>query len=325
MRPYAVALTIGVALVTLMTGCSADSTPRPADAAEFSVAAPSPLPSLPVRVRPQRAGESYDPSTYANSPLPLDTYRVSPRERAVISSAAVLVANRCRQSYGLEPTLKPYRASQVDSELARRYSIVRDVPTARRWGYHLARPADSSPASTASAPPATVDENLVDRGTLDGSDDAHARPSQKVNGRPIPEGGCVTEGLRAVGQDLEGETPGAVLDAIQHEAYDRAMADAAVRAAVQRWAVCMRAAGYDVAAPLDVEADITTPEPSPQEIRQAVVDAGCAQRADLFDIALRAEVAAQRVAITEHREQLTASRRHTLGELAVARRLLANR
>jgi len=276
-----------------------------------AVGTPSPPVTASAGPAPHRSG-TYDARSYANSPLPLDAYRESPADAAAVSQAATVLINRCRQRFGFPATVEPYLGKHAIDQFARRYSLVRDVVTARRYGYHPAE-LPRVPVPTSSAPaPLSAAENLVTYGTPDGSDNPTAKPSTRVAGQAIPEGGCTYEGYRAVGQksaDQPGGSPELYADTLQDEAFSQTQSDSRVLAVQGKWRSCMTAQGFHVRTPLDVTYDSAAPVPSANERAQAVADATCVQEVRLVTICLSVEVEHQTALIQRNLERLTATRR----------------
>ncbi len=270
---------------------------------------------------------SIDPRTYANSPLPLDAYRESPAEDAAISEAATSVANRCLQRFGFSPTFQAYKALHPIDQFARLYSGVRDVATARRYGYHDPTGALYAPLPSPQ-PPMSTAENLVAYGTPDGSDNATAQPKQQVNGLTIPEGGCLYEGYREVGQisppsGSTGGAPETFAELLAERVFGQTMADPRVIRVRAQWASCMHGQGYPVNDPSDVPPYVTAPTITAAEIREAVSDATCAQHVNLFNISLSVEIELEKVAIQQNLQQLVATRALINSEVRKAAAIVA--
>lgn len=286
-------------------GCT--STPRAARQGPDSTLRPSTGATTPG------SRHQYDARSFANSPLPLDAYRETPADGAAISRGATRVTNACRQRFGFAPSVQPYLALHALDQFARRYSSVRDLATARRYGYHdpTAESPESSAAAPSPRPPLSVAENLVTYGTPDGSVNPTARPTTLVAGKAIPEGGCSQEGFRAVGAGSFGPSgsPETYGDELQDEAYSRFLTDPRELAVQAQWRGCMIARGYHVHTPLDVPYDAKAPAPSASEITQAVADVTCANQVKLFDVSLAVETDYQNRQIQQHLEQLVRVRK----------------
>jgi len=157
------------------------------------------------------------------------------------------VANRCRSRFGFPPNLEPYLALNNVDQLARRYSGFRDVDAARRYGYHEPPPP---PSRTPLQPRMSAAEKLVTYGSADGSF-TRADPHKQVAGRPVPAGGCLGEGDRAVGTERDGvDSITEDGEPLQFGVFERARQDPRVRQVNARWAACMQQQGYQVSDPL---------------------------------------------------------------------------
>lgn len=198
-------------------------------------------------------------------------------------------------------------APRVPAGNERRYGIT-DLASAKRYGYRVpAEPRRDVPDRASGGPAETS--------ALTG----HGR--RTVRGRPIPEGGCIGEAGRALG----GSPDAGLAQRLSFASYDRSRRDSRVRAVVARWSRCMAARGYDYRGPLDPPADPRfTGKADRGQIRTAVADIGCKDRANVVGVWSAVESAYQRPLIERYRGPLERVRRAEAVRLGNATRVLSN-
>ncbi len=235
--------------------------------------------------------------------LPVDAYRPSPDQLAVIERAVATLTNDCMHRYGfgdVMPTTRP----AGPSSLTRRYGVT-DPEVAQRYGYHVAPDeAIGSGTKPAAGRPLSPEELLALSG------DPSGRPrgvhsGQETHGA-FPAGGCLGE---ATGRIHEGELFGAgttLADQIASTGFEQASVDARVVAVSGRWSACMKQGGYGFADPFEPAAgtDLQSAAPSAVEIRTAMADVACKKATNLVGVFYGVEVAYEQVAIQRNIQQL---------------------
>lgn len=140
---------------------------------------------------------------------------------------------------------------------------------------------------------------------------------------------CVSWAQRALYADLPTWYRAVkVTDALPPAAYALAQRDNRLRAAVERWSGCMRAAGHPYANPAQARAAVSQAAPSApsvpsaQEIRLAVAEATCARRTGLASTARTVDRDQLRELQARHRTEVIDRWRLSVAALPRAREVL---
>jgi hypothetical protein len=281
-----------LAALVLLTGCQHPSRP----------AASSPVPSLSdVGSLPPVATARI--TSTRGLLLPIEKYDATAAERTVVGDAIALSVTRCMAGFGLSWSPEPARFSTPVPQLARAYGVA-DPLTAASRGYHV--PTDSRPATAPSGQHLTPEQVRV----YSGARDASGKPvAARFGGKKVPVGGCAQQGLVSIVADPDLD-PDSVADQILISMGERARKDVRVVAAIAAWSSCMRRAGYQFSDPLEAAARATAagPEPTAVEIRTAVADLGCKNKANLLGIWYAVDAGYERLAIRQDSKQLAAVR-----------------
>jgi hypothetical protein len=271
------ALAAAALLTCVLSGCgSADHQPAAPEAA-------APIP----------------PSAKGKTPYPLDGFRLSQSEAAVITQAAEAVLGDCMKQHGFQAP--PYVVASTVGETERRYGIT-DLAIARMRGYH---PGGTGSEHQPTPPP--------------GYDTA---AYQAALGSVEPSSGC----LKSVGQKVgvgqalaDGDERVYRLDV---EAFTQAQRSPAVRRSIAAWSSCLRQKGITATDPLNAGATFTKAAVTQAEIAQAMADIRCKSSAGLVAVWTAQEVVAQRAAISAHQADLNHIRAAQLAVVAAARKAL---
>ncbi|WP_409471732.1 hypothetical protein [Streptomyces sp. HC307] len=160
-----------------------------------------------------------------------------------------------------------------------------------------------------------------------------------VNGKDVPEGGCLGETRRKVGL---GDTTrlDATFNKVNLQASQQASNDPRVSSLNKRWADCMKESGYHYADPLAAAGDPAWTEgeggdgsqdsdsagtPKPREITVASTDVRCKQRVDYVRVRSGVEAEYQNKLIEQNATALSADRDTWKAAIAKANELMAKR
>ncbi|MFD7508883.1 hypothetical protein ACFV5N_05975 [Streptomyces sp. NPDC059853] len=234
--------------------------------------------------------------------LPLEDYLLSYQDVVAESAARREIERSCLAERGLAwvtPELFVHSGLPYNSmNTPRRYGIT-DLEAARSHGYDLPVP-DGEPAA---APRSDV-EFTVMYGI-----DAENAAVRDIDGIEVPDGGCVGESARVVGEldeTLANELAGqAILAAAEHPDVITALDD---------WSVCMGEQGYDVDHPYRAPEVVTGS--TPQEV--AVTDIGCKERTGLVSVWFSVESEIQERLIEENHPELERERERNVSVLTAA-------
>ncbi|MGX1562814.1 hypothetical protein, partial [Streptomyces sp. NPDC055509] len=255
---------------------------------------------------PSRSGTPAWPATTPRSGLakglvlPLEAYMEPYADTVAIQQAVDRLATQCMKRYGYVYTA-PARGttpppSSDDSNMPRRYGIT-DRDLAARYGYFLGDGGRTPPP----APRLTAAETAVLTGRLAVTPGAKKAPAV-IDGRRIPENGCLGESLRRIGPRID-ESPASRLD---YESLRRSQSDPRVLAVIGAWSRCMKAKGYTVASPLDaanLTPDTRHGQADQADITTALTDIDCKRRTGLVKTWYTVESAVQRRQIEQNQLQ----------------------
>ncbi|WP_344325609.1 hypothetical protein [Kitasatospora putterlickiae] len=225
--------------------------------------------------------------------LPLQSYMLGYPSRVAVQKAQLRVQRECMARLGFDynppaPGLHP-PPNFDGANMARRYGItVREE--AEKTGYHLA--ADSGPAPLFEPSQA---ESVALRGQGgNGEKPADAR---------VPEGGCLGEGARQVGELDE-----TLVDQLNGESLERSRTDPAVTKVFADWSACMKTKGFTVTDPLTATEQLPSRgarEATAQEVLMAVADVACKSDTSLVRIWADTETRIQNEQIAQNQLALS--------------------
>lgn len=286
--------TPGALLTIVVLAVGACSAPKPDDgSAAFEAAL----------AHPRHVGAGGDIT------LPFDAYLLRPDQAADVDRAAQTLAVACMRRFGLPWRVRAARPGTPTR--GDRYGLI-DPAEAERYGYHP--PPDRAGSSPAAAKPG-AEVMMVYFG--DGPD--------TYAGKPVPHGGCLGESRDKLSEGAPIPLAPEQLQQMQNDLYRKAQVDARVRAVMDRWRECMRAAGYDYADIWRANNDPrwTAPEPTGLERATAAADVTCKRGTDLASVWLTVETAYQERAIAAQRPAFDAVRRGLDTQVRRAHEVLA--
>jgi hypothetical protein len=226
-RVVATAVTlIGVLAVA---GCSG-SDPQPAAADHGAAAGAS--------VAPPVVTASPTVSNLNDASLPLDRYTTTVDEYIELDYASKLVASDCMKRFGIDWSAGSRLKLTAERDRSNRLGLV-DEAEAARFGYH-ADPVDYSPRDNGQK--LTDTQAVVLFGTRLGKSDR----------KDIPDGGCIAEGRREVGWNVDDDV---WLQTLANDAGQRTFADKRSLAVMADWSACMKQSGYRYDKPEDASQD----------------------------------------------------------------------
>ncbi|WP_238697472.1 hypothetical protein [Streptomyces sp. E2N166] len=273
----ATAAGVAVTVLFLLTGCSSQS-------------------------NAETQTESFDQQNPQSWVLPVQAYLPTDQEQSRLSQAKKLLIGDCMKGFGFTWVPAPDLPRVGPKTLTDwRYGI-HDMALAKERGY-------KPDAEEQEAYDAAVEKGAVDGTTADGPD-ARALDGriQEVDGKKVPEGGCVGAANKEIDSDaVQART---AVD-LGNAAFVRSQQEPEVVKAFAAWSACMKRSGYDYQKPLDASDDsrFSSPEVTSEEIATATTDITCRQKTKVAWTWFRAEAALQREAIEQHAEELSAGRK----------------
>ncbi|MEV7289740.1 hypothetical protein AB0O01_35190 [Streptomyces sp. NPDC093252] len=268
--------------------------------------------------------------------LPLDPYTVTAQEREALNQAVATLAGDCMKEYGFDwPAPLPPTPRNLNSN-ARLYGVT-DPESVAVFGYHPPLPKGMT-AGQAEQESARQRAHYADVSPAAMTLYKGDGPSS-VNGKNVPEGGCLGETRRKVGLG-DAATLDATFTKVNLQASELAANDPRVSSLNQRWAACMKESGYHYKDPLAAAGD---PEwtageggqgsedsdvagtAKPREITVASMDVECKQRVDYVRAHSSVQSEHQNKLIETNITELSAARDTWKSALAKANELLAKR
>lgn len=291
-------------MLCLSVGCSPEQPTGGPDDLQRPTLSPTLPEATPTDTRsPNNDGGGGDGVPGAE-PLPIQHFMLVGREYDTVTRAVVVLAQKCMDAQGFDlviPQPQPARGPLVDISI-RRYGSPETLADAREVGFGI--PARNQPDPAVSDQLADWDQRLTDaqRVALTGPRDA-----VPVAGR---RNGCLGEAdRRLMGESSIVEASGLAQSPLVKELNQdpRSTDSEASRAATQRFAECMSAAGYpEVDRPLSERPDRfrsgDPQQPSEAEKEAAVTQFGCFEESQVREAMRVAEVAFQTAAIEANPE-----------------------
>ena len=242
------------------------------------------------------------PAPHDDFVLPADAYAFTVPETGEIDLARALLVGQCMTRFGYAFDAAAARAaltragSGTVADLGyygnkRRYGVT-DRSIAARYGYHLVSQMTSAAPAGA---PGFGQLTATMRAVLTGK----SAPG-RVNGRPVPAGGCARTAADALSPDgVLGEAD--VVAEVGGQSYRDSFADPAVVAAFGRWSSCMHGKGYAYRTPRDAgaEFDVNNSAVPAAEIAAAEADVACKQQTNLVAVWHGFEVSFQNARIKD--------------------------
>ncbi|MFI0718259.1 hypothetical protein [Streptomyces sp. NPDC021224] len=268
--------------------------------------------------------------------IPLAAYLPSGRQLRDYATARQILANRCLAGLGFSPDPLPPAFTADDADVtsltARRYMLT-DPATARAYGYHTSLTPSyvrvdrrDRAAQQAEQAPRPDHRSAADRALVSlGLDPAGTPvPHPRIDGRPVPEGGCTAQANRALTGTDDTLTRADLPNKLQIDTWQQSLADPAVRRAFADWSACMAARGHHYPDPVAVDnaADWQSASPSARELATATADVTCKRQAHVVGIWNTADTALQKAAVTRDAAALDAVRAALTATMAKVRAVL---
>ncbi|MFD0569404.1 hypothetical protein ACFQ0T_09170 [Kitasatospora gansuensis] len=307
-----------IVLPLLLAGCAGTAAPSSGSDRRGGPEAPPPVSAIPTL-------ESAN-----DQPLPLDAYLLNPDQVSTSTRAQQELMSRCMQGFGLiyapPASSEPHRDSDAPTtRVDGRYGSQSAVLMAK-WGYHseggLPAPAAGSAAGGLPTSPEMV---VVERGTSDPKQ-RFGPGGQVVNGRTVPEHGCIGE----VRKQLTGAVDGWMGDAqiaidIKFTTLRKSQEDERTRSVFAKWSQCMKDSGHDYPDPLAAIGDPewrNAPLPSQRELQVATADAACRTKHNVVGVWYAVDFAYQEQAIKDNAAAMAKAKASVEAQVAAAKRVL---
>jgi len=207
--------------------------------------------------------------------LPLDAYALTQAQLVRLTTAENLAAHVCLRRLGFDLPERAFSPVVTARDVPRYELRFLSPAAASRWGY-------GGPGAPPHGLPAPAALPSGTRATQLAATLAFYGETTRLNGRPVPAGGCHGWGLRAILSPAQPVNP---LNMIyQSETYT--LSDPRMLADFGGWSSCMAARGFRFPSPLAAEEGPTPhagwpTRPDAQELATAAADARCRQRTGL--------------------------------------------
>ncbi|MFJ3305657.1 hypothetical protein ACIPSA_21530 [Streptomyces sp. NPDC086549] len=305
---YYAKLVFGAMALSLLVGCAGPQKENE----------PDPIGSIPTPTGP------------TTTVMPLAAYVPGDKALRVIRKAEGLLLNACTAEYGLKTDVDApsYEAKLDDVRKGTKLPLTREH--VQRYGYHPAQsPArarsdereEESAAETADkSAKMLVVNGPVTSGTTPLSPSL-ATKDVKVNGKPVPEGGCLrlaeekladgAPDLNAVG--AHGRSAFNVILALRYQASRQSAEHSAYTRMVTRWSACMKRAGFSYP---DFASAMGDPEwgrsrrATDREIAVATADVRCRLDVNYLGVTEALQIAYEKNAVKDNAELLQAVKKY---------------
>lgn len=264
-------------------------------------------------------------------PMPLDPYLLDPQQTKTISEGYSTLVSRCmrRFRYDYAPPVEGADPTGIgaDAPTTRMdgYFGFQTMAHAKTWGYH---PETAAPEGGSSPAPRTAGETTALTGTSD-PDSKYGPGGQKINGRAVPDHGCVGEANRLLTGSVTGTAgnPDFVVS-LKFDTLTKGQRDPRTRAVFTAWSTCMKGKGLTYADPLAALGDprwSTAAGPTGAELRVAVADQECRHDTNVVGVWFAVDYGYQQDAVQLNRARLATVRSAMAAQLAAARRARSTR
>jgi hypothetical protein len=219
--------------------------------------------------------------------LPVERYLESYPQEVTIQKAKNKAIKECMAGFGQkfdppEPGVNPPGDGYNAANIKRRYGLT-DVDDVKQNGYQ----APTSPNGEVEAYDLDgADANLAYDLTVPFGHDV----PDTLNGKKLPEGGCLGEANRQIGT-----FDNSIAEDINLKSYAAFRTDPEVKNVTAKWASCMKSKDFAESSPLDAVAHAT-----PDDAAKANADVACKKSTNLVPVYFAAEQSLQNKAITEH-------------------------
>lgn len=268
--------------------------------------------------------------------LPVDSYTVTAQEREALSQALATLTGDCMKEYGFDwPDPLPPTPRNLNSN-SRLYGVT-DLESVAAFGYHPPLPKGMTAGQ---AEQETVKQRAHYANVSPAAMTLYkGEGPSSVNGKNVPQGGCLGETRRKLGLG-NAATLDSAYNKVNLQASQQAADDPRVSGLNQRWATCMAESGYHYKDPLAAAADPawTAGEggegskdsdaagtAKPREITVASADVKCKQRVKYVQVRTAVVVEYQDKLIEKNVTALSAARDTWKAALAKANELLGKR
>lgn len=322
-RRLAALFALGCA-VLLLPGCSSSSPAASPSSSSSTGASPQALDDL----------SGVPVLTDANHrAMPLDPYLLNPKQSRTISRASATLVSRCMKRLGYDYVLPVASGDTTgigaDAPTTRMdgYFGFQTMAHAKTFGYHPeGAPPQAGAAAGGQAPSLTAGENTALTGTADPKR-KNGPGGMPVNGRTVPDHGCVGEANRILTGSVTGSAgnPDFVVS-LKFDTLAKGQRDPRTRAVFASWADCMQRKGHRYADPLAASGDArwsSGPAPTAEELRVAVADQECRHDTNVVGVWFTADFGYQQAAVKQHSTRLADVHREMTDHLTAAQKALA--
>ncbi|MFF7779373.1 hypothetical protein ACFZCG_33750 [Streptomyces tanashiensis] len=261
-------------------------------------------------------------TTAVTDPVPVEAYLLSEAQWNRLGKAEYSLRTQCMKRFGFEygdPLLAADPSGQTISQY--RYGKLDPAKTAVH-GYRTPR----NPASDAGAKATkeqvrkiSANERMILTGTADLSQKS-GKGGQNLNGQMVPEGGCIGEARRKLGDYGDAQ----VANDVNLDSFGKSLQDGRVLAVFAKWSQCMAKSGYHYKSPIEASDDKKWggETASAEERNVATVDAQCKIENNVAGVWYAVDVAYQKQAIEAHAEELDQVKKDIEGQLRTAAEVL---
>lgn len=249
--------------------------------------------------------------------FPIDAYRPVPDEQNFIDLAVHEAMQSCMARFGLKFD-RPFSKVPMENHDYDRLFGVLNLAEATTDGYHIPGEvvlASGEAARSEKDPPSADELDPLFLNVASGDGDA------SVNGKTVPEGGCITEARSKLGNVDASQT---LYETAVNYGLTQSDRDTRVIAAFRSWSACMKDRGFTYETPMAAVDDPhwATPTASEAEIEVATADIQCKTSTNLTGLRVAVASAWQSQYIASHAKEYAAAREGVEEQLASARSLL---
>ena len=251
-------------------------------------------------------------TTGADIVLPLEAYEMTGVQQNNFEKAAALLAHDCMKTFGFNFMETDVGNADTSIPVNSGYYGVIDPAEAAKWGYHP--PAymadDKKPGA-----PMTPDEAMVYGGKGAGA----------INGKTIPQGGCLGQARHQLGQSGDANVVNNKITTLALGINGQAQASPRSQAAMKAWSACMQKSGFVYSDMWKANNDVrwSGPTPSQLEIKTAEADVACKTSTKLPSILLAVESGMQQAEVEKEPQLFQDMRKYLDAEMRNVNTVLA--
>ncbi|GAA2926568.1 hypothetical protein [Streptomyces enissocaesilis] len=242
--------------------------------------------------------------------LPVEDYLFSNAEQVRLDEARFKLMGKCLRRLGLNHGIEsPGSPPGPRSLMERRYGITNEKD-AKAVGYRLAEtPRPRSLDSQTKSLTAPQKKELMKALQGEIGSEAGGGNGIRVNGLPVPEGGCAGEAAEKISGGSGRLGPGKAARSANLESWAASKADQRVARALGAWSTCMKEKGYSYPDPLIAMSDPGFQEgpPTSKERRTALADIECKRKTNLVGVWFDVESALQKDMIAREKSDFSAA------------------